>query len=75
MLYERTTKIAEDLPDDYFTPTIADLKVQQTQLHARATALSNAPLLTRTQREQQTKTKRDRWPNVTVSLVQFPGVK
>jgi hypothetical protein len=55
---------AEDLPDDYFTPTLADLKERQAQLHARATSLNNAPLLTRTQREQQTKTKRDRWPNV-----------
>ena len=56
--------IAEDLPDDYFTPTIADLQVRQRQLHARAVSLNNAPLLTRAQREQQTKAKRDRWPNV-----------
>ncbi|KAI9451075.1 hypothetical protein BJY52DRAFT_1191292 [Lactarius psammicola] len=58
----------EDLPDDYFTPTIADLKERQQQLHARATGLNNAPLLTRTQREQQTKTKRDRWPNTTIRV-------
>lgn len=58
----------EDLPDDYFTPTLADLKERQAQLHARSTALNNAPLLTRTQREQQTKTKRDRWPNATIRV-------
>jgi hypothetical protein len=56
--------VIEDLPDDYFTPTIADLKARQQQLHARAAALNHAPLLTRAQREQQAKTKRDRWPNV-----------
>ena len=55
---------AEELPDDYFTPTIADLKARQEQLRARATALNNSPLLTRAQREEQAKTKRDRWPNV-----------
>jgi hypothetical protein len=54
----------EDLPDDYFVPTIADLQARQAQLHARAVALNNAPLLTRAQREQQTKAKHDRWPNV-----------
>jgi len=58
----------EDLPDDYFTPTIADLKERQAQLHARTTSLNSAPLLTRTQREQQTKTKRDRWPNTTIRV-------
>jgi hypothetical protein len=58
------TVILEDLPDDYFTPTIADLKERQRQLHQQAVTLNNAPLLTRAQREQQIKTKRDRWPNV-----------
>ncbi|KAH8981593.1 hypothetical protein EDB86DRAFT_3051381 [Lactarius hatsudake] len=58
----------EDLPDDYFTPTTADLKERQNQLHARATGLVNAPLLTRTLREQQTKAKRDRWPNTTIRV-------
>jgi tether containing UBX domain for GLUT4 len=58
--------VIEDLPDDYFTPTIADLKERQQQLHQRAVTLNNAPLLTRAQREQQIKAKRDRWPNVGV---------
>ena len=56
----------EELPDQYFTPTIADLKARQEQLRARATALNNAPLLTRAQREEQAKVKRDRWPNVNI---------
>ncbi|KAI0297290.1 hypothetical protein B0F90DRAFT_1740778 [Multifurca ochricompacta] len=58
----------EDLPEDYFTPTIADLKARQEQLHARATNLNNAPLRTRVQREQQVKTKLDRWPNTTIRV-------
>jgi len=61
----------EELSDEYFTPTIADLKARQQQLHARAIALNNAPLLTRAQREEQVKTKRDRWPNTTIR-VRFP---
>jgi len=56
--------VAEELPDDYFTPTIADLKARQQHLHARAASVNNAPLLTRAQREEQAKMKRDRWPNV-----------
>jgi hypothetical protein len=56
--------IAEELPDDFFKPTIADIKARQQQLHARAVTLNNAPLLTRAQREEQAKVKRDRWPNV-----------
>jgi tether containing UBX domain for GLUT4 len=59
---------SENLPDEYFTPTLADLKERQEQLHARTTTLSNAPLLTRVQREQQTKAKRDRWPNTTIRV-------
>jgi hypothetical protein len=54
----------EDLPDDYFTPTIAEIQARQAQLHARAASLNNAPLQTRAQREDQAKAKRDRWPNV-----------
>ncbi|KAI9462159.1 ubiquitin-related domain-containing protein [Russula earlei] len=61
----------EALPDDYFTPTVAELKARQEQLHARAVALNSAPLLTRAQREEQSKTKRDRWPNTTIR-VRFP---
>jgi len=65
------TAAPQELSDEYFTPTIADLKARQQQLHARAIALNNAPLLTRAQREEQVKTKRDRWPNTTIR-VRFP---
>ena len=63
---------AEELPEDYFTPTLADLKARQADLHARSVALNNAPLLTRAQREEQAKTKRDRWPNVRTSPPSLP---
>ncbi|KAI0293812.1 hypothetical protein BC826DRAFT_969048 [Russula brevipes] len=64
----------EELPDDYFTPTIADLQARQAQLHARAASLNNAPLQTRAQREDQAKAKRDRWPNATIRLEKaFPS--
>jgi len=63
-----STTTAQELPDDYFTPTIADLRARQQQLHARANSLNNAPLLTRAQREQQAKSKRDRWPNTTIRV-------
>lgn len=63
-----STAPSENLSEDYFTPTLSDLKERQAQLHARATTLSNAPLLTRVQREQQTKAKRDRWPNTTIRV-------
>ncbi|KAI0259863.1 hypothetical protein BC834DRAFT_793379, partial [Gloeopeniophorella convolvens] len=60
-----------DLPEDYFTPTLADLRAHQEQLHTRASTLSNAPLLTRAAREQQAAAKRARWPNTTLR-VRFP---
>lgn len=62
------SNLAEELPDGYFTPTIADLKARQQHLHARAVAANNAPLLTRAQREEQVKIKRDRWPNVRTTI-------
>ena len=52
------------LPDEYFTPTAADLKAAQSTLAARTQALVNAPLQLRTVREAETKAKRDRWPQV-----------
>ncbi len=52
------------LPDEYFTPTAADLRAAQSQLAARTQALTNAPLRLKTAREAEDKAKRDRWPNV-----------
>ncbi|KAH9995741.1 hypothetical protein BJV77DRAFT_205820 [Russula vinacea] len=40
---------------------------------ARTVSLNNAPLLTRAQREEQAKIKRDRWPNTTIR-VRFPDL-
>ncbi|KAF5392184.1 hypothetical protein D9757_001371 [Collybiopsis confluens] len=57
-----------DLPDDYFEPTAADLKLAQTQLNARTQALNNAPLQLRATREASEKTKRDRWPNTRIRI-------
>ncbi|KAK0235692.1 hypothetical protein EDD85DRAFT_791147 [Armillaria nabsnona] len=51
------------LPDEYFTPTTADLRAAQSQLAARTQALTNAPLRLKTAREAEEKAKRDRWPN------------
>lgn len=54
----------KDLPDEYFTPTAADLKTAQAQLSARTQALYNAPLKPRSIRDAEVKAKRDRWPQV-----------
>jgi tether containing UBX domain for GLUT4 len=58
----------DDIPDSYFTPTAADLKVAQATLSARTQALVNAPLQLRAQREAVEKSKRDRWPNTTIRI-------
>jgi len=56
------------LPDDYFTPTTADLKLAQSGLAARTQALTNAPLQLRAARDAAEKSKRDRWPNTTIRV-------
>ncbi|KAF7367379.1 Tether containing UBX domain for GLUT4 [Mycena sanguinolenta] len=56
------------LPDDYFTPTAADLKQAQASLTARTQALNDAPLQLRAVREAAEKSKRDRWPNTTIRI-------
>ncbi|KAG5643783.1 hypothetical protein DXG03_009662 [Asterophora parasitica] len=56
------------LPDDYFTPTAADLKAAQSTLAARTQALNNAPLELRAVRETREQAKRDRWPNTTIRI-------
>ncbi|KAF7340113.1 hypothetical protein MVEN_01929700 [Mycena venus] len=56
------------LPDDYFTPTAADLKLAQSGLAARTQALNDAPLQLRAVREAAEKSKRDRWPNTTIRV-------
>ena len=54
----------ESYPDEYFTPTAAELKEAQATLSARTQALVNAPLQLRATREAAEKAKRDRWPQV-----------
>ncbi|KAJ6519288.1 hypothetical protein C8R45DRAFT_950870 [Mycena sanguinolenta] len=56
------------LPDDYFTPTAADLKQAQASLTAKTQALNDAPLQLRAVREAAEKSKRDRWPNTTIRI-------
>jgi len=56
------------LPDDYFTPTAADLKLAQSTLTARTQALADAPLQLRGVRDAADKAKRDRWPNTTIRI-------
>lgn len=56
------------LPDDYFTPTPADLKAAQQTLAARTQALVNAPLELRAVREAREQTRRDRWLNTTIRV-------
>jgi len=59
---------APDLPDEYFSPTAADLKAAQATLSGRTQALVNAPLQLRTTREASEKAKLDRWPNTTIRV-------
>ncbi|KAJ7239045.1 hypothetical protein B0H12DRAFT_86198 [Mycena haematopus] len=56
------------LPDDYFTPTAADLKLAQSSLAAKTQALNDAPLQLRSVRDAAEKSKRDRWPNTTIRI-------
>ncbi|PPQ91831.1 hypothetical protein CVT25_000278 [Psilocybe cyanescens] len=57
-----------DLPDDYFTPTAADLQAAQATLSARTQALVNAPLKIRAVREAEAAAKRDRWPETKIRV-------
>ncbi|TFY52215.1 hypothetical protein EVG20_g10651 [Dentipellis fragilis] len=57
-----------ELPDDYFTPSAADLKAAQAALSARTQALTNAPFQARAVRETDEKAKRERWPETTIRI-------
>jgi len=56
------------LPDDYFTPTSADLQAAQATLSARTQALVNAPLQLRSVRENNERARRERWPQTTIRV-------
>ena len=52
------------LPESYFTPTVADLSAAQSTLQARREALVNRPLTLKKDREEAERKKRERWPEV-----------
>jgi len=57
--------------DDYYNPTMADLKDAQSILAARTQALVNAPLQTRAMQESVAHVKKARWPSTTLRI-RFP---
>ncbi|KAI0324679.1 hypothetical protein GY45DRAFT_1331299 [Cubamyces sp. BRFM 1775] len=57
-----------DLPDNYFDVTAADIRAQQAMLAARRDALQNAPLRTAAMREAEDKKRRARWPQTTIRV-------
>ncbi|KAF8638186.1 hypothetical protein AX17_002383 [Amanita inopinata Kibby_2008] len=59
------------MPDDYYTPTSADIRGAQMTLAARTQALTDAPLQTRAMRESSDRARRQRWPFTTIR-VKFP---
>ncbi|KAI0027402.1 hypothetical protein K488DRAFT_25221, partial [Vararia minispora EC-137] len=62
---------AHDLPDDFYTPTAADLKNAQAMLHARTEALNNRPLLTQEMRDRAERERENKWPTTRIR-VRFP---
>ncbi|PFH53207.1 hypothetical protein AMATHDRAFT_188456 [Amanita thiersii Skay4041] len=59
------------LPDEYYSPTPADLRDAQATLAARTQSLINAPLQTQAMRASITKSRKDKWPFITIR-VKFP---
>ncbi|KAI0667809.1 hypothetical protein C8Q78DRAFT_1049753 [Trametes maxima] len=57
-----------DLPDNYFDVTPADVRAQQASLAARRDALQNAPLRTAAMRETEDKKRRSRWPETRIRI-------
>jgi len=60
--------LAPDLPDEYFSPTAADLKATQHTLSSRTQALVNAPLQLRAVREANDRIRLERWPTTTIRV-------
>jgi len=60
-----------DLPDSFFNPTAADIRLAQSQLSARTDALINAPLQLKAKRTAVEQTKFSKWPNTTIRI-RFP---
>ncbi|CAL1715722.1 unnamed protein product [Somion occarium] len=68
---QASTTSPRELPEDYFTPSAADLKAAQASLSARTQALVNAPLRNRAVREAEETAKRAKYPTTTIR-VRFP---
>jgi len=59
------------IPDDYYNPTMADLRNAQAALTARSQGLVNTPLQTRAMRLSAEKIRKERWPSTTIRI-RFP---
>ncbi|XP_073732495.1 tether containing UBX domain for GLUT4 [Misgurnus anguillicaudatus] len=60
-----------DLPDEFFEVTVDDVRKRFAQLKSERRALEEAPLMTKSLRENQMEEKLDRYPTV-VLRIQFP---
>ncbi|XP_030389828.1 tether containing UBX domain for GLUT4 isoform X2 [Gopherus evgoodei] len=61
----------QDLPDEFFEVTVDDVRKRLAQLQNERKRLEEAPFMTKSLREAQTKEKLERYPKV-VLRVQFP---
>lgn len=60
-----------DLPDEFFEVTVDDIRKRFAQLKSERKSLEEAPLMTQSLREAQTKDKLEKYPKVALR-VQFP---
>uniref|UniRef100_A0A6B2F9C9 UBX domain-containing protein n=1 Tax=Bothriechis nubestris TaxID=1766655 RepID=A0A6B2F9C9_9SAUR len=70
-LQEPLDSDSQDLPDEFFEVTVDDVRKRLAQLQNERRSLEEAPLMTKAQREAQTKGKLERYPKV-VLRVYFP---
>lgn len=54
----------DDVPEAFFTPSTADLKMAQASLSAKTQALTNAPLRTQAMRDAELRAKLAKYPEV-----------
>lgn len=57
-----------DVPENYFEPTKADVKLSYDSLHSRTEALVNAPFRTKDMRDAADKAKREKYPTVSLDF-------
>ncbi|XP_058022986.1 tether containing UBX domain for GLUT4 isoform X2 [Ahaetulla prasina] len=70
-LQEPLDSDSQDLPDEFFEVTVDDVRKRLAQLQNERRCLEEGPLMTKAQREAQTKEKLERYPKV-VLRVYFP---